>query len=176
MNSQKNEIRKKFIKIRNEITFIRRSIAEKKALKIANLNFSKILSFASKTKEVNLWNLNKKLAAENRLLLPKTDIDNLKIFEVINLENQLIKGKFNILEPDPSKCKEVTPKDISCVLVPGIVFDKNNNRIGHGWGYYDRFLKSITCPILGVAFIEQQCDEKLPIESHDIKLNHLLLF
>ncbi|NGX62711.1 MAG: 5-formyltetrahydrofolate cyclo-ligase [Candidatus Anoxychlamydiales bacterium] len=173
---KKNDIRKKYIIIRNEISTIRRSIAAKKALKILNLNFSNILSFASKPKEINLWLLNKKLALENRLFLPKVKSDDLEVYEVTDLDNQLIKGRFNILEPDPNKCKKIEAKNISCVLVPAIVFDKNNNRLGYGRGYYDKFLSNLKCPILGIGFLEQLFDKKLPVQEHDIKLNHLLLF
>ena len=177
MTYTKNKIRKEFIKIRNEIPFTRRAIAEKKAFKkIYSLNFSKILSFAPKTKEINIWNLNKKLAQENKLYLPKTVANELQIYEITNLETQLVKGKFNILEPNPAKCKKVDSIDISCVLVPAIVFDKNNNRLGYGRGFYDRFLKNLTCPILGIGFLEQLSKDMLPTEKHDIKLNHLLLF
>ncbi len=173
---KKNNIRKEFIKLRNELSPIRRSLASKKSLKILKLNFSKILSFSPKSKEINLWSLNKQLALENRLYLPKVNVLNLDVFEVTSPDNQLIKGKFNILEPDPTKCKKIDPSKISCVLVPAIVFDKNNNRLGFGRGYYDRFLQSLNCTKLGVGFLEQLSHSKLPHELHDIKLDHLFLF
>jgi len=176
MNTEKNLIRKKYIKLRNQITFTRRAIAEKKTLEISQLNFKNILSFASKPKEINLWNLNYKLAKEKRLLLPKTIKDSLEIYEVTDIENQLIKGKFNILEPNPEICKKIDYNNISCVLVPGIVFDKHNNRLGYGRGFYDNFLKQIKCPAIGIGFIEQLSSSKLPFENHDIKLSLLFLF
>ncbi|HEU64741.1 MAG: 5-formyltetrahydrofolate cyclo-ligase [Candidatus Anoxychlamydiales bacterium] len=176
MMLKKNNIRKKFIKLRNELSPVRRSIASKNSLKILKLNFSKILSFAPKSKEINLWPLNKKLAAEKRLYLPKVNELNLDIFEVTDLDEELIKGKFNILEPDPTKCKKIAPSEISCILVPAIVFDKNNNRLGFGRGYYDRFLQNLNCTKLGVGFLEQLDRSKLPHEIHDIKLDHLFLF
>jgi len=173
---QKNQLRKNFIKIRNNLSFTRRIIAQKKATSILKLNFCKILSFSSKPKELNLWSLNQKLAKENRLLLPKTFINNLFIYEVTDPKTQLIKGNFNILEPDEKKCNLIDPKEISCVLVPGLAFDKNNQRLGYGKGYYDRFLTKIKCPIIGIGFIEQLSNHPLPVERHDIKLNHLFLF
>ncbi len=176
MNSIKNKIRKHFIKIRNNISITRRAIAEKKASNLVTLNFNKILSFSSKAKEINLWSLNKKLANEKRLLLPKIYENDFLIYEVTDLNTQLIKGNFNILEPDEKKCNLIEYKEISCVLVPAIAFDKNNQRLGYGNGFYDRFLSKITCPNIGVGFVEQLSNENLPIESHDIKLDHLFLF
>ncbi|NGX34235.1 MAG: 5-formyltetrahydrofolate cyclo-ligase [Candidatus Anoxychlamydiales bacterium] len=173
---KKNDLRKTFIKLRNELSPIRRSTASKNSLKILNLNFPNILSFSPKSKEINLWSLNKKLAKDNRLCLPKVTNENLDVFEVTNLDEELIKGKFNILEPDPLKCKKIDPKNISCILVPGIVFDKNNNRLGFGRGFYDRFLKNLNATKIGVGFLEQLYKNSLPYEMHDIKLNHLFLF
>lgn len=176
MMLKKNDLRKNFIKIRNDISTIRRSLAAKKTLKILTLNFSKILSFASKPKEINLWPLNKKLAQENRLYLPKVTGNDLEIFEVTDINTQLIKAKFNLLEPDPKKCRKIDPQKISCILVPGLVFDKNNNRLGFGRGYYDRFLSDLHCTKLGIGFLEQLHNNKLPTEAHDIRLTHLFLF
>lgn len=175
MNQKKSEIRKQFIKIRGNIPLIRKAIAQKKTLKIAKMNFSKILSFASKPNEVNLWQLNEILAKQNRLCLPKVDKEDLLIYDVKSLKD-LTLGKFNILEPDPGKCSLLDIKKISCVLVPGLAFDQNNNRLGFGRGFYDRFLKKLNCPFIGVGYIEQHCKISIPKEKHDIKLNHLLLF
>lgn len=172
---KKNDIRKKYIKIRNNLSFVRRSLAAKKSLKILNLNFENILSFASKPKEINLWSLNKKLAIDNRLFLPKVNGSALEIYEVNDVDSQLTKGSFNILEPADT-CKKIDPKDISCVLVPAVVFDKNNNRLGYGRGFYDKFLSTLKCPILGIGFLEQLYTQTLPINSYDIKVDHLLLF
>ncbi len=173
---KKNELRKKFIKKRNELSLIRRSNASRNSLKILKLNFSKILSFSPKHNEINIWPLNKKLAHEKRLYLPKVNGLNLEVFKVTNLEDQLIKSSFNILEPDPSKCQKIDSNEIQCILVPAIVFDKNNYRLGFGRGFYDRFLKNINCMKLGVGFLEQLYHSNLPLDAHDIKLDHLFLF
>ncbi|MBN2479756.1 MAG: 5-formyltetrahydrofolate cyclo-ligase [Parachlamydiales bacterium] len=175
MNDNKSDLRKKFLKIRNGISLTRRAIAEKKIKKLASLNFKNVLSFASKAKEINLWSLNKKLASEKRCFLPKVFKNELRIYKIENIETDLIKGKFQLLEPNPAICEEVDIGIISCVIVPGLVFDKKNNRLGYGRGFYDRFLTQIDCPFIGVGFLEQ-LTESIPIEKHDIKMNHVLLF
>lgn len=176
MNCKKNELRKHFISIRNSISHSRRELAEKKILDLSNLNFNKVLSFSSFFNEINLNSLNNILACKKRLLLPKIINKELLIYEITDLNTQLIEGSFKIFEPDETKCKLIDNKEISCVLVPGLAFDKNNNRLGYGKGYYDRFLSKIHCPMFGIGFVEQLSNDTLPFENHDIRLNNIFLF
>ena len=64
------------------------------------------------------------------------------------------------------------------MLVPLLAFDSQNNRLGYGKGFYDKYLgkflknkKKITT--IGVAFSFQKYN-KLPISKFDIKLNYIL--
>ena len=50
-------------------------------------------------------------------------------------------GPYNILQPSSSETSS-SHLTISCFLVPGIAFDKQGNRLGHGKGIYDRLLES----------------------------------
>lgn len=171
----KKKLRKDFLKIRKNLSNERKLKAKASLLKLKNLKFEKILSFSSNESEINTWQLNSLLAKENRLLLPRIVEDNLLIYEVTDLKNQLIKGSFNIFEPDEKKCKLINVKKISCVLTPGVAFDIKNQRLGYGRGFYDKFLTKINCPIFGIGYIEQLTG-KIPSESHDIKVTKLLLF
>ena len=57
------------------------------------------------------------------------------------------------------------------IIVPGLAFDSENNRVGYGAGYYDNFLKNHTSALkLGVAFPFQLVDS-LPNSEHDIKVD-----
>ena len=61
----------------------------------------------------------------------------------------LKKGKFGILEPQ----SEPFSDHIDMILVPGLAFDKNGNRIGQGGGFYDRFLKKHPASLkIGVCY------------------------
>ncbi|NGX56546.1 MAG: 5-formyltetrahydrofolate cyclo-ligase [Candidatus Anoxychlamydiales bacterium] len=121
--------------------------------------------------------MNYHLQEEKRLILPKIENNLLKLYFVNDLENDLEKNiNFNIFEPNPKKCKPANFSDISCVLIPGLAFDNNNHRLGYGKGYYDRLLKNISCVSIGIGFLEQIVNKSLPIEIHDIKLNHVMLF
>lgn len=173
----KNLLRKKYIKVRKDISLNRKDISKKNLLKLKDLDFKNILSFASMSSELNLWPLNLLLQKENRLFLPKIENKNLQIYKVNDIKNDLLKNeKLNILEPDPKKCTLANINEISCILVPGLVFDKKNNRLGYGLGFYDKLLKNLKCPSIGVGFLEQMFNGALPKEEHDIKLNHIMLF
>ena len=136
--------------------------------------YKRVLSFYSMRGEINLTNLNKALALEGRLLLPRVEGDQLEAYEVKDL-TRLIKGAHGVKEPDPAKERKIT--HLECILVPGIAFDEFHHRLGYGKGHFDRFLKRHPqCPTYGVAFEEQRIKDPIPRESHDVALSHVFFF
>lgn len=86
---------------------------------------------------------------------------------------ELEKGSFGILEPKYSPDKEAKKDDIDLVIVPGVCFDKNCNRLGKGKGYYDRFLKDFKGIKIGIC--HHKClAESLQVESHDIIMDFVI--
>jgi len=85
-----------------------------------------------------------------------------------------VKGKFDILSPDPKRSRIIPPEEIDVVLVPCVGFDGNGNRLGHGGGYYDRYLPR--CPratkIL-VAFEAQRLDV-VCVGENDIAMDFIV--
>ena len=63
------------------------------------------------------------------------------------------------------------------VIVPGLAFDKHNNRLGRGAGYYDRFLSTLPTdiPTVGLAFDFQIIDRLPQQKEHDIPVSHVLV-
>jgi len=139
-----------------------------------NFKNKNILSFASMKTEVNLWPLNQKLLASNNLFLPKVSEKILKIYKVKNISS-LKKSQFGILEPDSVLCEEADLNEIDIVLVPGLAFDKENNRLGYGRGFYDRLLYKFKGEKIGICF-KEQLHMSIPVESHDQKIDQLLSF
>lgn len=88
---------------------------------------------------------------------------------------ELTAGPYGIAEPKSSCIREVSIEEIDLVVVPGLAFDKGGGRIGHGPGYYDRFLKKLPSevPRIGLAFDFQILGE-IPSFPHDVPVNKLI--
>jgi ribonuclease D len=115
----------------------------------------------------------KKLAEENRLLLPRVlDKQKMEFVLVQNLDSDLHEGAFKIMEPKADLPAFENPP--TAFLVPGVVFGKDCSRIGHGAGYYDRFLATLKgIPRLGVAY-SVQIRNSLPQNATDMKMDEVL--
>jgi 5-formyltetrahydrofolate cyclo-ligase len=79
-------------------------------------------------------------------------------------------GQWGIREPDGDR---VDPATVDLVVVPGVAFTLAGDRLGHGKGYYDRVLAGSNAPTVGACFTEQIVDE-LPVEPHDVRLQHVI--
>jgi N6-L-threonylcarbamoyladenine synthase len=123
-------------------------------------------------------------AAGKRMLLPRVEsVEKRLVFWPVEQGEELVAGHYGIGEPSISGKSPLTIKEIDVILVPGLVFDKQGNRIGYGGGYYDRFLgekhrasKRQKRPLtVGIGYNEQIV-EKLPIvvEEHDVALDIIL--
>ena len=95
---------------------------------------------------------------------------------VENLEQDLAVGPYGIPQPKPENQKTVNYDMIDLVVVPGVGFDRANNRLGRGQGYYDRFLQLLpsTTPTIGLAFDFQVVDRLPDLETHDIPVSLVL--
>ncbi len=135
-----------------------------------------VLSFASIHSEIDTSLLNLFLARTNRLLLPKIEGKSLTIYQVLHPSRDLKKNRMGLLEPNPKFCPQVDPTMISIALIPALGFDEQNQRIGYGFGFYDRFLKKHPhIHTIGIGYREQLLPS-LPIQEHDTPLEKVTLF
>ena len=59
------------------------------------------------------------------------------------------------------------------IVVPIVAFDVNGHRLGHGMGYYDRYLVHTTACKIGVAFDCQQVAQ-IDARPHDVAMDLIL--
>ena len=86
---------------------------------------------------------------------------------VIRSFDDLVPGAYGI--PEPSADTEMMlPEYVDLIILPCLSCDRNCNRIGHGAGYYDKYLSKIRtdCFTLAMCFEEVLADE-IPTEPHD---------
>ena len=81
-----------------------------------------------------------------------------------------IAGLRNPVEDTP-----VSLSDINLVIVPGVGFDRNGNRLGTGNGYYDKFFDddSLVATRCGLAYSEQLVDF-IPADEHDKPMDFIV--
>jgi len=118
------------------------------------------------------------LAKGKRVVVPVTMVQENMILpsELKDLDSELEKGPFGILQPRPECIRQVPLKDIGLAVVPGVAFDESGNRLGRGGGYFDRFLsrlRQFDIPIFGLAF-SFQIVTNLPVLPHDIPVTRVL--
>lgn len=88
--------------------------------------------------------------------------------------DMLSAGPYGIMQP--THHKPVTP---TIVIVPLLAFDRSGNRLGQGGGFYDATLAALrrqnaNLTVVGLAYDQQECLDRLPVEEHDQKLNWIV--
>jgi len=86
----------------------------------------------------------------------------------ITAETRYITGHYGIQEPETPSLVPID--DIDLIILPGVAFDTNGNRLGRGGGYYDRMLDGFSGKTVAAAF-EFQLISNIPNESHDMPVN-----
>jgi 5-formyltetrahydrofolate cyclo-ligase len=134
-----------------------------------------ILFFAPLPDELDVWPvLELSLALGTTCALPFIDATK-KTYGarwLNKLATDIVAGKFGVREP-AAGCVEIPLNRFDLVLVPGIAFDLQGNRLGRGQGFYDRLLEKASGIKCGVGY-DFQLLENIPIETHDAKVDFIL--
>lgn len=100
--------------------------------------------------------------------------------------SQFARNRYGILEPVPYPVTKMSLPPVRAknilVIVPGLAFSPRGGRLGHGAGYYDRYLSALKlkalehdCALSLVGFCyDCQVSRSVPLEEHDIPMDYVL--
>ena len=136
------------------------------------LKADKILLYWAISDEVPTQAIIKQWYQKKEIYLPVINGDDLKIVKYEGEASLVAGDKYGIPEPSGEEIKDEELIDL--VIIPGVAFDNNNNRMGRGAGYYDRILNRLpNARKIGLAFDFQMVDQ-VPTEAHDIKMDKII--
>jgi 5-formyltetrahydrofolate cyclo-ligase len=177
----KKELRKKIQNRRDNLSVQYRKkrskiIAEKFLNTDYYINSSNILIYYPFRSEIDVTIIIKEaLKNKKNIILPRIYNRQLKLFYVNDLEKQLEKGTYNIMEPTIDLCMPAEISDIDLVVVPGVGFDKKLNRLGYGGGFYDKLLLRIPKEVKKIALcFDIQVVDSIPASKNDVRVDLLI--
>ena len=166
----KNELRK-------EMIAIRKNINDKKEISTIIVNKIRKLDIYKKARVVAIYNsMNDEVATnsfylDNKIiLLPRVVNDNL-VFIKIDNDTKYDVSKFRVIEPIINN--NIYTGKIDLIIVPGVAFDKNFNRLGYGKGYYDHYLVNQDIYKIGICF-DSQLVHEIIVDDYDIKMDMIV--
>lgn len=172
----KNSIRKKFLKIRNDISFNERILLSA-AIKDRILSMEQIqradtvLCYAGYGSEVQTMELIETLLFYGKhVYLPRVKGMDMDFFRIMNWKD-LKKGYMGIYEPS-EKCTDVFAfdnYDKTVMIMPGAVFAPDGSRVGYGKGYYDRYLDRHNITERIAICFQVQITDSIPVDEYDKK-------
>ena len=138
-----------------------------------------ILFYASFDGEVETFEMMKNAQKLGKIIgLPRIVESKKKIIPmpVASLETDLEDGPYGIKQSKADPAEAIENDRLDMVIVPGVAFDKQNNRLGRGGGYYDQFLGTLPShiPTVGLAFDFQVVDSLSFKEEHDVSVSFVL--
>ena len=107
-----------------------------------------------------------------RVAVPKVLGNDLAFIWIASFDDLAPQGAFGI--PEPVADGPVADDAEALLLMPGLAFDVEGNRVGYGGGYYDRFLAAQPHhPTVALCYGFQLLP-RLEVEAHDIPVDLVL--
>ena len=174
-NPEKAALRKHLLEKRDSISFDLMEIQSKRIC--SKLTKTKIISearsvgcYSSIGSEVQTNEIINHLLKEGKIVsLPKVSEEMME-FRRIDDITKLEKGEFDIPEPkDNSPIQE--QHDV--ILVPCVGLDNHGNRIGYGFGFYDRYLDGNNAVKIALTY-SKQIVKTIPVSTYDVKMDWVI--
>ncbi|RLD56548.1 MAG: 5-formyltetrahydrofolate cyclo-ligase [Bacteroidetes bacterium] len=173
IDTEKKALRKKIKALKAEVSFEEKKLRSKNIfLKLEQndffINTKTVMLYWSMKDEVFTHDFVIKWASCKEIILPSVDGDNLILKKFTGKEDLIAGDKYEILEPGGKVFEN--ENEIDLIVVPGVAFDKQNNRMGRGKAYYDKLLKTLKAKKIGVCFDFQLLDN-IPHDKYDVKMD-----
>ncbi|CAH8854476.1 unnamed protein product [Trichobilharzia szidati] len=121
-----------------------------------------------------------KVISADMYMLPVKSVEEIKLWKP---------NKWGIKEPEQVLNEELSDivtsqGGLDSFIVPGLAFTRNGGRLGRGGGYYDRYiawymkqchLGVFRRPYVTAFAFSEQIIDYIPLESHDLHVDHLFV-
>lgn len=177
----KSRIRKTYIKRRDglskKLVALKSEVIKNHILQLpALLNARTIMAYLSFDNEVRTGEIISELIKSSKTVcIPKLFGKKMVPYKIFSINEDFFIDRYGIREPQNDISREVNPKDIDVIIVPGVVFDLEGGRYGYGGGYYDRFLLTVSpsAKKIAIAF-DMQVRKKIPLSRSDVRVDSLI--
>lgn len=173
---KKKEIRRQIKKKTSKLTNEYKNDADKKILEYA-LEYKEyqkagcVFCYVSTENETDTFPLLQDILESGKKLgVPKcTGKGIMQVYEIRSLDD-LKPGAYGILEPEDNPEKLIDPKEIDFAWIPCISCDREGRRLGHGGGYYDRYLEKAHC-VKAALCREELLVDNVPVSELDQRMD-----
>lgn len=175
ITQEKDKLRKEISSLKSTYTLDELQNKSEEVISVLEIvgvfqNAKKIFIYNSLNDEVQTSNFIQQWMDKKEFYLPIVQNNDI-LFRKINSDTDYRKSTLGILEP--TGIDFTTYKQVDLIIVPGVAFDRNMNRLGRGKGFYDRFLPKLSAPKLGICF-DFQLFDKIPTDLNDVKMDYIV--
>lgn len=132
-----------------------------------------ILTYVSYNQEVDTHVLiHRSLACGKNVYVPKVCGSQMCFHQIKNFDS-LAPGRFGILEPTSAFLPEWDTVS-GLMIMPGLAFDYEYNRVGYGGGFYDRYLSTHGGMVTAALCFDFQLIDRIEPDLCDIKPDYII--
>lgn len=165
----KKELRKtiKEIKLDDKYKTLSSSIIQDKLIDTSEYkNASSIFVYLSTDEEVSTNKIIKQaLLDKKKVFVPVCDKDDMKVI-LVDENTKFVKNSYGISEPSSGE----EGNDIDLAIIPCISANRYLQRLGHGKGYYDKFLSKRNCFKVVLCF-NKHSYPFIEMDEHDVYMD-----